>query len=261
VATAINPFYQQVAKPKTGNTALWSLFKSQTGGVGGQPQGRQGNPYAGIMDEYLNQLRADLQAESIADAASRDAAMRRLIISYGDVSGFENQGGLSGQAAGFLKGALDDKTRNLAAQNTAEGLSVKARMDESNNKAQAYIPEAQAARGMLRSGSTGAKLGDQAMNYKRQGFDVLNELLGNIEGATSGFLNAERMRQRALADAAMQARLAAMQDWGGMLGYGGQPPPPGVSFIPGIQTPAAPKSSKPGSHTWFPFGTGSGGGL
>lgn len=192
---------------------------------GGSPYGGGGgNPYAGLLNEYLNQQKADFAAQGAADAASRDAALRRYVISYGKVPDF-NQLGISPEARGFWEKAIDPTTRALAEKNYAEGTAIAARQDAANQVANRRIPAALAARGMLRSGQTGADLRDQAQQYKIQGFDTLNELLGGVEGTVGNFLNAERERQRALAEAEMQARMAAMGDWGGdMYGDGGMAP-------------------------------------
>lgn len=210
-----------VQKPRGLNFAR-SLFGGSTNQ--GKPGGG-GNPYSDLISSFLNQTRADLAAEGVADAAGRDAALRKLFISYGDIPDFGNLG-ISESARGFLQGALDPKTRELAAKNTAEGLSVKARLDRENAVAQRRIPAALAARGMLRSGQTGSDFADQQLAYKQRGFDTLNELLGSAESTVSSFLNAERERQRALAQAEMDAAFRAMDVWGdSYLGDGGSGSP------------------------------------
>lgn len=182
-----------------------------------QPSGRGGgggNPYGGILSEFLNASKARFGAQSAADAASRDAAIQRAIISYGQVPDFEKLG-IGEQTLGYLKGAMSDKVKQLAEQNTKEGTSVYARQAHANDVANRKIPATLAARGLLRSGQTGYDLGEQAQNYKIQGFDTLNELLGGIEGTVSNFLNAERARQEALAQAELQAQMAAYSAYGG----------------------------------------------
>lgn len=187
------------------------------GGQAAVQGGQGGNPYLSLIQDLMNQQRADIAAQGVADAASRDAALRRLIVSFGEVPDFQT---ISGAAQGFLKGALDQKTRDLAAKNTAEGTSVKARLEDANQRANRLIPATLASRGMLRSGQTGADLDTQAMQFKRTMFDTINELLSNIEGTTNNFVSAERARQLALAQAEMQAAMLAMQNWGGTVsGY------------------------------------------
>lgn len=200
-------------------------------GLKGQGAGGGGNPYAGILGDYMSQLRADFDADSRANAAARDAALRRFIISYGQVPDFDSLG-ISGDARGFLQGILDPTTLDLAAKNEREGTSIHARQAYDNTVANRRIPAHLAARGMLRSGQTGADLGEQARSYKIQGFDTLNEMLSNIEGTVGSFLNSERERRRALADAELEASMGAAGDWGGDM-YGEDP---GQNILDWIQS-------------------------
>lgn len=200
-----------------GGAIAKSLFASSptNNPFGPQPsRGGGGNPYSGLINEYLGQQRAAFAAQGAADAASRDAALRRYVISYGKVPDFEGLG-ISNEAKGFWKKAIDDKTRALAEKNYAEGTAIAAREEAANKKANRLIPAQLAARGMLRSGQTGADLRDQAQAFKIQSFDTLNEMLGGVENTVGNFLQAERDRQMALAQAEMEARMAAMGDWGG----------------------------------------------
>lgn len=213
--------------PKGGFTGL-------TGGdaaAGGAPGGG-GSPYAGILQDYLNQSRADFAAESAADRGGMINALRRYAISYGALPDFSALGGLGGEAAGFFKEALDPNTRSLAEKAEKEGLSSHARLAHANQLITRKIPATLAARGILRSGQTGADLSEQALTYKQQGYDMLNELLSGITGTVSGFQENERMRQRELARLAQEAAFEAAQDWGdsyfddvseGATGMGGVP--------------------------------------
>jgi hypothetical protein len=216
----------------------WNNF---IGGQGGGQGG--GNPYAGILADYMKTMEANYGAQSRADAASRDAAIRRSIISYGAVPDFAKLG-IGDKTLGFLKGAVNDKTRQLAQQNTAEGTSVSARMAHANQIANRRIPALNAGRGILHSGQTGADLGEQALNYKIQGFDTLNQMLGNIEGTVGNFLSAERARQEAMANARLQAAMAAIGTWGG--GIANQ----GGGFAPSTGTV---QSTSPGGVYYNPF--------
>jgi len=194
--------------------SLARAFRTGATGAPAPPGGGGGNPYGGILSEFLNSSKARFAADSAADAASRDAALRRYVISYGQVPDFDKLG-ISGSARGFLEKALDQKTKDLALANTKEGTSVYARQAKANEVANRRIPAQLAARGMLRSGQTGSDLQDQAQNYKIQGFDTLNEMLGSVEGTVGNFLAAERARADALAQAELQAQMAAMENYGG----------------------------------------------
>ena len=185
------------------------------GALPGAPVQRvqRSNPYAGLLDSYMAQTRADNAAQSVADKAARDAAIQRFLVSYGEVPDFASLG--VSDAAKSVLGGLGGNIRDLAAKNTAEGTSVKARLDQKNAIAQRQIPASLAGRGLLRSGQTGYDLGQQQMQNKQANFDVLNEMLGNIEGTVSSFAQAEAARARALADAELQAAMAAAGDYGG----------------------------------------------
>lgn len=245
------------------NVARNPGFKSGAvpmGGPGG-PGGPGGNPYAGILNEYLNSAKANFAAQGAADAASRDAALRRFVISYGQVPDFAALG-ISPQMQGFLKGAINQTVRDLAAKNEAEGTSIHARTLAANAKANRLIPAQLAARGMLRSGQTGADLAEQAQQFKITNFDQLNELLGGMEGTVGNFLMAERARQDALAQAELQAQMLAAQQWGGDM-YGSQQGPTSVNpayprqqiySFAGSQASASKKPPRTAAAN--PFGTG-----
>jgi hypothetical protein len=197
------------------------------------------NPnYGGLIGAQpdLSALQAQFKADSIADAAARDAAIRRYVVSYGQIPDFSKLG-ISGAAAGFLSNAINDNIRNLAAQNELEGTSIHARMNKEANQAMARIPAVLASRGILRSGQTGVDLANQAQASKNIQFDTLNELLGNIENVTSSFLNAERDRANQMAMAEMQAAWAAANGLGGNVPVG-QQQGSGSPWLYGGHTPA-----------------------
>jgi len=199
-----------------------SVVNANTPVTGANPGGSPGgNPYSGILSEFLNSSKARFAADSAADAASRDAALRRYIISYGQVPDFAKLG-ISDQTKGFLQGAINDKVTELANNNTKEGTSVYARTKAANDKAMRLIPAGLASRGMLFSGQTGADTREQNQAYKIQGFDQLNEMLGGIEGTVGNFLQAERARADALAQAELQAQMSAFENYGGDM-YGDEP--------------------------------------
>lgn len=216
-------------KPKTGNPGVWGTAGTPAPAPTPKPaplvstpipqmplpQVQYSNPYAGLIGGMpdLSALESVYKAQSADDAAARDAALRRLVISYGQMPDF-NSLGISDKAKGFLSGALNDEVRQLAANAENEGVSVHARQAKANEVANRKIPALLAGRGLLRSGQTGYDLNEQAQNYKNQQYDTLNELLSNVEGTVGNFLAAERQRQLALAEARMQAAWNAFQNWG-----------------------------------------------
>jgi len=203
------------------NTGMLDQIRGVTQSSGGGGGGG-GNPAAGIMADYLSKMRADTNAASIADAASRDAAIKRLVISYGQVPDFAAFG-LDDKTNKIIMNALDQKTRDLAQANTDQGTSVYARMAKDNMVANRRIPAQLAGRGMLRSGQTVSDLSDQAQNYKNSSFDTINEVLNNATGAIGQFAAAERQRQEQLAQMELQAALAAAEQGYGSGGGGSDP--------------------------------------
>lgn len=185
---------------------IWST----PGDVGTTPGGGgRGNAYADLINRMLTQQRSDLAGEGAADAAGRDAAIKRILVSYGaapDVSG------LGGEAQGILGGLLKDQgLQDLIAKNTAEGTSIKARQEQANVIAQRQIGQGVARKGLLHSGETGYQQGQQEMAHKQTAFDTLSQALGEIEGSVGTFAANERARQRQLADYENQAAMAAFQ--------------------------------------------------
>jgi hypothetical protein len=203
--TAAPDFFSPLSK----SPQLQNLFSGLGGHFGSN------NPYAGLIggSADLSGIEAEMAAQGKADAAGRDAALRRFIVSYGSLPDF-SQLGISGDALGYLKKAMDPKTQELAANAEKEGLSVHARQAHDDMVSRRQIPSQLAARGLLHSGQTGYDLGQQAQNYKTTQYDTLNELLGNIEGTVSSYQQAERDRQMQLAMARMQAASDAFGNWG-----------------------------------------------
>lgn len=178
--------------------------------------GGGGDPgYGGMIGTSpdLSGLEAEYGAASRENAASRDAALRRYVISYGQLPDFASLG-ISDSAKGFLKNALNQQTRDLAAKAEAEGLSIHARQAKDNMVASRRIPATLAGRGLLRSGQTGYDLGEQGQNYKITQYDTLNELLGNVEGTVGNYMSGERERAIALAQARIAAAYDAYQNYG-----------------------------------------------
>lgn len=191
-------------------------------GGGGGGGGGGGFDYPALIgsDALLGQQKTDLAAESAADAANRAANIQRTLIQWGIVPDFAASAaklGLDPRSLGFLQSDVTPGTRDLADKNTAEGLSIYARLQRQHKDAIRTIKNALAARGMAASGEMGAQLGDEAQQYKQQMTDSEQQLLQYIMGAISAFTGAERDRQRTLG----QYMMDAAQRQAGMLGDAG----------------------------------------
>lgn len=167
-------------------------------------------------DPWFGQYKADLMAQSVADKASRDAAIQQRLIRWGEVpEGF----GIPGLNNKDLVGILTPEVRTLADQNTSSGMSVKARLAQMNDDNLRNIKNVLAARGGLQSGETGYQLGRADQDYNRGVYDQKNALLDALSGIQGSYAAAEQARQQALFQAQLEAMQRAYQQWGGY-GYG-----------------------------------------
>lgn len=195
---------QQIMQDVTKFGAAWpSATRDQVTGQGNNAV----NEYQALLNSMMEQQRADARSESVADAASRDAVIKRLFASYGDIP---ELAGLSAESQGVLPGILTPELAELARQNTAAGTSIKARMAEADMLRRRQASSGRARSGTLRSGATGEDERRNALLAKTQNFDVMSELLQNVEGAVGGFASNERQRQRMLAQ---QEQENAMRAW------------------------------------------------
>jgi hypothetical protein len=149
--------------------------------------------YASLIqgDPIFGQLKADLSAHGISDAASRAAATQRALIQFGAVPEFD---GLAGLNRGYLDSDVNQTTRQLAQKNTEAGFSVVARQQKRLSDNIRAIKNALAARGALRSGETGHQLQEAQRGHDEARYDATQQILDYISGAQQGFLAAERAR-------------------------------------------------------------------
>ena len=181
-------------------------------------------------DPFWRQFNQDLNAQGIADEAAAKAATQRAIIGFG-----EAPADLTGQAASWI----DQTTRDLAAQNTAAGLSQKARIDKFNTDQIRQIRNALAARGGLRSGEFGYQLKENQGAYERAQYDSRQALTDTMMGIQAGLAAAQR--QAAMARA--QALGSVVNNYYGGGGGGGT----GGTGGGGGGTPSAPVATPPAS--------------
>lgn len=160
-------------------------------------------------EPILNQFKADLGAQSTADAAQRAAATNRALISFGEVPDF-NQNELG--ALGNIPLDIDPLTGQLAQQSTQEGLSTVAQLNKSNQDTLRNIVNQLGARGIFHSGETGYQVGEQALAFKQNQFSARQQLIDYLSGFQQGFAQREAERQRLLSEATAnaQARLQSL---------------------------------------------------
>jgi len=201
------------AAPVETPSGLAPTVNPAAGGFQANTPAGYGN-YASIIanDPFYQQTLADLSAQGIADQAGADAAMMRALIQFGEVPALE---GLDLGLAGKNYAKISESARPLAAANTAEGLSIAARMQKQLNNNIRAIKNALAARGALMSGETGYQLGEEAQRYKQSQYDARTQLVDLLAGINAGLAAAARAR------AAQQAQAAE-----GAWGRGALTPPP-----------------------------------
>lgn len=196
--------------------------------------------YAGLInnDPLYMQLRKDLAAQGVSDAASRAALTQRALVQFGQVPQFDALSGLNPE---WIGQDVNDTTRRLAASNTESGLSVAARQRQAFEKQVREIRNSLAARGALRSGEAGHMLQEAQTGYDRAQYDTMQELVDFISGLQAGFAQAERARQGQLRDGA-SAAAANVPDQ--------RPLPDRAPFLPSdSRTVAAPSTIIPGARS------------
>lgn len=157
--------------------------------------------YKALIEAAIAPFRQQLGGFSAADAAALAAAQRRAVVQFGEYV----PGNLDLLGPNYT-GNIDETTRRLAAENTQAGLSTVARLNRAHTDALRQITNVLAARGVLRSGQTGAEMGREQTNYTTAQYDSRQNLLDYLGGLQAGFAQAEQQRQWQLAQAAIAAQ-------------------------------------------------------
>lgn len=201
--------------------------------------------YKSLIQQALGPLTAQLGAEGISDAASRDAALTRGIVQFGEPLTLEGAAQTFGQ--GFVDesglGGLLPEANRLAQANTDSGMSYTARSKQAMEKAVQQIRDSLAARGLLRSSALGNELQGQQREFETSQYDARQQLADYAAGLQQAFVQSQRSRQSQLdaatrEEAARQAQLnpptgeRVVQP--GDPGYPGSVPPPGPEVAPPI---------------------------
>ncbi|MFA5052983.1 MAG: hypothetical protein WC565_02925 [Parcubacteria group bacterium] len=210
-------------------------------------------------DPIYQQAIANAQAQAIADKTSRDTAMRRSLIDFGqtlDPAAIAAQLGITAADAAEIMNA---QTNQLAQANTAAGTSMAAQLQKAYRDAQRGLVNALASRGMLRSGDTGYGLQKEGLADVQRQYAARRQLLDYLTGSQSGYTEAERARQLALAQALSEAYTRVLQQYpngvdppgpydgggGDEMPDDGNPSDPGAPPIPGPQDPTHPPPPTP----------------
>ena len=166
--------------------------------------------YASLIntDPVFSQLRSDLAALGVSDAASRAASTQRAIAQFGLVPDLN---GLQGLNASMLNEDITPEARALAQRNSEAGLSITARQERQFQNALRQMRNALAARGALRSGEAGFQAQELQRDYDAARFDTTQQLVDFIAGLQAGFADRERQRQMQQSQGAESAMSRQMQ--------------------------------------------------
>lgn len=154
------------------------------------------------LDAILGQQRAQSQAESVADLASRNAAINRDYIRAG--YGLGNLNGLDPS----LRNVISEASQTAAAGNQ---FSTAQRIAKAYADQQVADRVSLRQRGGVRSGEQGY-LAQRTLTAKETGdYDALNNLLDSILGYNNQYVSAERTRQQRSFEAMLQALMNQLE--------------------------------------------------
>ncbi len=182
-------------------------------------------------DPLYRQSLGDLGASHTANLAALTKGLQQAIIAYGQVPDQAALGQL-GLPSGALAG-LDAQTTALADQNTQNGLSTVARLNQAYTQGKSQLLRALAARGVLNSGESGYQLNQLQTQRNQAGYDATQSLLGLLGSEFGQYSGSEQQltaQEQAAAEAAanraaMQALLAALANLGSGGGGNGSASP------------------------------------
>lgn len=241
-------------------TGMYPMFSGvttpgDTGGGGGVTPGATPPPvdYRSLIssDEIWKQLQAQLAALGIENTNTRNLAFTRGITQAGytlDPNQVFSSLGIDSSSPGAqaILSVLG-QANPLAEQNTAAGLSAKARIDQQNKLAVRQLVDRLGAQGLSRSGTMEKKQGEQSTAYQQSNYDTMQSVLDYLSGAQQAYVQAERDRNNQYITGLNDA---TMRQWqmANALGLGGQAPTPmplGPAGVPVNQPGFNPRFQQP----------------
>ncbi len=163
------------APPQTG--AAGAQAGAGLGGVMTSPGAPATPPQ--IVDPRYQALQSGINAQNASALSQTQGGIRDLLISFGMIPEGYND----------TLGAVDPTTRALAQQNTDSGISGYARGLEQKKDALKSLIARLSATGMRRSGTKGAKMRRQQLDFDRWLDDQVRALLGKAGEATNSYNN------------------------------------------------------------------------
>lgn len=148
-------------------------------------------------------LQQSLSAADQQNAAVRDQGIAQALVQYGMIPDFSQLSslGLSPDALSALQAAITPQVRALAQQNTANGLSTQAQLQQQEQQAMLGLRNNLAARGALSSGDDAYRTGLQEHAYALAQNKALQSLLGFLGGQQQTYLTNHQQGQQQLAQA------------------------------------------------------------
>ena len=148
-------------------------------------------------------LQQSLSAADQQNAAVRDQGIAQALVQYGMIPDFSQLSslGLSPDALSAIQAAITPQIRALAQQNTANGLSTQAQLQQQEQQAMLGLRNNLAARGALSSGDDAYRTGLQEHAYALAQNKALQSLLGFLGGQQQTYLTNHQQGQQQLAQA------------------------------------------------------------
>lgn len=208
------PFANQIQQSLAANPGAGLAASGIDFGFGTRGQIRlPGAPdYASLInnDPAFMQMKSDLGAQGVSDAAQRAAATQRALVQWGDVPQFDQ---LTGLQADYLNQDVTPATRELAQKNTEAGLSIKARQDKAFKDQVRQIKNALAARGALRSGEAAYSLQEAQLGRDQATYDTTQAILDFLSGLQAGYAERQRLLRTQEAQGAAEAAGRVQQQY------------------------------------------------
>ena len=179
----------------------------------------QGNPsfaanYAGI------------QASLAAALAQRQGGSRQLWVAHGEIPDFEkaaNALGIPGQHLDWIRSDLTPEIRDLAAKNTAQGLSTVAKLKKAETEQMAADRAGLAARNIIGSGAATKYARETAQKFQEARSTAEQRLMEGMKTIYGGYAANEVEEANRLAQAQIEGANEAYERWWTEVGQYGAP--------------------------------------
>lgn len=136
-------------------------------------------------------MQATISAQGIQNAAQRSAATQQALIQFGAVPDFSGLG-LSQDQMNYLGQDLTPDVSALAQQNTTNGLSTEAQLQQHQAQSVMALKQALAARGGLSSGEANYQMNNEQQSYAQAQAQAVQTLLAAIGGYQNTYVTGQQ---------------------------------------------------------------------